>query len=103
MILIESQWNLNGEEQGKNGQEFDILIESQWNLNDIIPMILDGSAIDINRITVEFKCTSSTVPSTALTILIESQWNLNELICFCGIVSVIYINRITVEFKLYRM
>ena len=55
-ILIESQWNLNTGPIRLKSRIKKILIESQWNLN-VLKMIntLIGR-LNINRITVEFKC-----------------------------------------------
>ena len=53
-ILIELQWNLNCDYRSLLTSFCTILIESQWNLN--IKVNFDSRvALNINRITVEFK------------------------------------------------
>ena len=79
LILIESQWNLNTSVPSIPDFSNIILIESQWNLNNSFTAFSCSGAIDINRITVEFKYSDIAVLLTNISILIESQWNLNYI------------------------
>ena len=79
LILIESQWNLNCCNILHLKCYNLILIESQWNLNNSFTAFSCSGAIDINRITVEFKYSDIAVLLTNISILIESQWNLNYI------------------------
>ena len=57
-VLIETYWNVNYMETGKNHQDFSVLIETYWNVNKIGALVIFRQSH----------------------VLIETYWNVNTVV-----------------------